>query len=106
MDFILFSNNWIVCMTYFQGLGTRESVLIEIMTTRSNSQIQAIKEVYFSLYEKSVESDIKGDTSGDFEDLLIALLKGKRDESLLVDAQRANEDAQVAPRILIFRFRP
>uniref|UniRef100_A0A915ERL1 Annexin n=1 Tax=Ditylenchus dipsaci TaxID=166011 RepID=A0A915ERL1_9BILA len=32
------------------GLGTRESVLIEIMTTRSNAQIQELKYTYKQLY--------------------------------------------------------
>lgn len=38
-----------------EGLGTRESVLIEIMTTRTNAQIQEVKLTYRKLYGRDLE---------------------------------------------------
>lgn len=34
------------CFVYFQGAGTNESTLIEILCTRNNRQIQEIKSTY------------------------------------------------------------
>ena len=48
-------------------------VLIEILASRSNNEIKAIREVYKKEYKNELEKDIEGDTSGDFRRLLIAL---------------------------------
>ncbi|XGW13597.1 hypothetical protein V3C99_000152 [Haemonchus contortus] len=77
-----------------QGLGTKESVLIEIMTSRTNSQIAEIRNVYQQLYRTSLESDLIGDTSGCFQRLLVSLCAGGRDESNRTDPLRANQDAR------------
>lgn len=47
-----------------KGLGTADSVLIEILCTRSNSEIKAIKDAYYKEYNKELEADLKDDTSG------------------------------------------
>ena len=46
------------------------------------------------MYGHSIEKDVKGDTSGYFQKILVALLMGQRDESDSVDAEKAIEDAQ------------
>ncbi|CEF64600.1 Annexin family and Annexin, type III family and Annexin repeat-containing protein [Strongyloides ratti] len=76
------------------GLGTNENILIEIMTSRTNSQIRDIKNAYNYLYNTDLESDIKGDTSGYFKRLLIALSTGFRDESNYVDINNAQQSAK------------
>jgi annexin A7/11 len=76
------------------GLGTKEHVLIEIMTTRTNAQIHELKQVYQQMYHRSLESDLIGDTSGHFQRLLISLCAGGRDESNHTDPLRANQDAR------------
>lgn len=78
-------------VTSFQGLGTKEKVLIEILCSRTNEQIFLIRAKYEELYHHSLEKDIKGDTSGDFENLLVALLQGNRDESNMIDSLKANQ---------------
>ena len=50
-----------------EGLGTKESVLIEIMTSRTNQQVQEIKNAYRALYGKELERDLIGETSGCFK---------------------------------------
>jgi annexin A7/11 len=75
------------------GLGTKENVLIEILTTRTNQQIQELKHVYHEMFHKSLEADIKGDTSGPFQNLLVSLCMGSRDESHHIDPLKANQDA-------------
>uniref|UniRef100_A0A0N4ZY31 Annexin n=1 Tax=Parastrongyloides trichosuri TaxID=131310 RepID=A0A0N4ZY31_PARTI len=74
-------------------LGTKEHVLIEIMCSRTNSQIAAIKNAYRYMYKRELEDDLIGDTSGYFKRLLVALSTGNRDESGYTDVARANQCA-------------
>lgn len=76
------------------GAGTDEACLIEILSTKSNHEIKAIKEEYKKAFGKELEADINGDTSGDFKRLLISLVQGNRDESSAPDANQAAADAQ------------
>eukprot|EP00824_Muranothrix_gubernata_P000399 TRINITY_DN1045_c0_g1_i2.p2 TRINITY_DN1045_c0_g1~~TRINITY_DN1045_c0_g1_i2.p2 ORF type:complete len:630 (+),score=168.20 TRINITY_DN1045_c0_g1_i2:24-1892(+) len=71
------------------GLGTKESVLIEILATRTNTQIGQIKAAYEKEFKKSLEKDIRGDTSGNFERLLIELLKCTRNTDTHISQQDA-----------------
>lgn len=75
------------------GAGTDEDSLIEILCTRTNPEIWDINEAYKRLYEKSLEDDISGDTSGHFQRLLISLCTGARDDAMY-DPEKAKEDAQ------------
>jgi hypothetical protein len=78
-----------------KGLGTTESTLIEILCSRSNNDIRNIKMAYRHLYGKELEEMIKGDTSGDFRGLLLALCKADRDESDGLNEGKAKTDAEV-----------
>ncbi|KAE8291739.1 Extracellular matrix protein FRAS1 Precursor [Larimichthys crocea] len=57
-----------------EGLGTKEKVLIDILTHRSSAQRQLICEAYQEATGRTLREDLKGDTDGDFEDLLVALI--------------------------------
>lgn len=88
----------------FQGLGTDEETLIEIVCSRNNEEMVEIKKVYrerkalfllgpdpdviqmcecvwltpaflSSVFKKELDKDIAGDTSGDFAKLLLALVQ-------------------------------
>ncbi|KAM6943745.1 annexin A3a isoform 1-T1 [Lycodopsis pacificus] len=56
-----------------EGLGTKEKTLIDILTHRSSAQKQLICEAYQEATSRTLVEDVKGDTVGDFEDLLVAL---------------------------------
>nr|XP_057903090.1 annexin A2 isoform X6 [Doryrhamphus excisus] len=56
------------------GLGTDEETLLEILCTRSSKQIRDIRVVYKELYKKDLEEEMKGETSGDFAKLVVALI--------------------------------
>uniref|UniRef100_A0A1I7V668 Annexin n=1 Tax=Loa loa TaxID=7209 RepID=A0A1I7V668_LOALO len=73
------------------GMGTKEKILVEIMCSRTNEEILWIKEKYEEDYGESLEDGVKGDTSGHFERLLVALLQGNRNESIAVDYRKANQ---------------
>ncbi|MBN3284240.1 ANX11 protein, partial [Polyodon spathula] len=77
-----------------KGAGTDEECLIEILSSRSNAEIQEINRAYKTEFKKSLEDAIKSDTSGHFERLLVSLCQGNRDESQNVDITLAKQDAQ------------
>ncbi|KAH7715815.1 CBN-NEX-2 protein [Aphelenchoides avenae] len=81
-----------------KGAGTRENVLIEILSTHTNHDINEIKHAYKHLYDRDLEHDVSSETSGDFKHLLISLLCAARDESHHVDTHKANEDAHALLR--------
>uniref|UniRef100_H0XLG9 Annexin n=1 Tax=Otolemur garnettii TaxID=30611 RepID=H0XLG9_OTOGA len=72
-----------------QGAGTQERALIEILCTRTNQEI-----CYQSEFGRDLEKDIRSDTSGHFECLLVSMCQGNRDENQSVNNQMTQEDAQ------------
>ncbi|XP_078597320.1 annexin A7-like isoform X1 [Branchiostoma floridae x Branchiostoma japonicum] len=79
------------------GAGTCEDVLIEIMCTKNNTEMEELKSVYSELYEgDSLEDDIENETSGHFKRLLVSLCNAQREdgEEDDVDEDLAEEDAR------------
>ncbi|XP_049866961.1 annexin B9-like isoform X1 [Pectinophora gossypiella] len=76
------------------GIGTDEDVLIEVMCTMSNHEIQVIKQAYTAIYGTLLEDDLRGDTSGNFKRLMTSLCMGNRSEEFHVDQEKAREDAR------------
>ena len=61
-----------------KGMGTNEDTLIEIIASRSNQQLAQIKNCYQQKYKRDLETDVKKETHGTLQHLLIALLQGSR----------------------------
>lgn len=78
-----------------KGLGTDEDVLVEVLATRSNREIEEIKRVFKQEYKKELEEVIKDETSGDFTTALLSMLGAKRDEGDEVDMELARKDAKI-----------
>ncbi|KAI1900361.1 hypothetical protein AGOR_G00049170 [Albula goreensis] len=57
-----------------EGIGTTEKTLIDILTHRSSSQRQLICKAYQDATGRNLVDDLEGDTHGNFEDLLVALV--------------------------------
>ncbi|KAJ8308801.1 hypothetical protein KUTeg_013675 [Tegillarca granosa] len=80
------------------GLGTTESTLIGILVTRNAKEKKAIQEQYKKVYKSDLEKDIISDTSGDFQNMLVALSKGERDQGTTVNQKEAQHDAKMLYR--------
>ena len=76
-----------------KGLGTKEGVLTEIIGSRTPQELQAIKQVYAANYGETLENAVAGDTSGDYQKLLLALLQCQRSQSPMADANGCAADA-------------
>ncbi|XP_031671848.1 annexin A5-like [Oncorhynchus kisutch] len=65
-----------------KGAGTDEKVLIEILSSRTAQQIKDITAAYRQEFNKNLEEDVTGDTSGHFRRLLVILLQASRQQGV------------------------
>ncbi|KAJ4756776.1 Annexin [Rhynchospora pubera] len=63
-----------VARVAIEGLGTDENALTRVITTRAEVDLQLIKEAYMKRTSVPLDRAVAGDTSGDYERMLIALL--------------------------------
>lgn len=71
-----------------QGLGTKESAMNEVLLSRSNADLNAIKHEYQRLYKRTVEADVRADLS----------MKTERLFDMVMAARRAEDSAPVIPQ--------
>ena len=58
-----------------KGMGTNDNLLIRILVTRDEIDLKEINKVYVAKYKMSLIDQVKDETSGDYKNLLIALIK-------------------------------
>ncbi|MCQ6473497.1 hypothetical protein NPN13_24760, partial [Vibrio parahaemolyticus] len=68
--------------------------LIEILASRTNEQMHQLVAAYKDAYERDLESDIIGDTSGHFQKMLVVLLQGTRENDDVVSEDLVQQDVQ------------
>ncbi len=61
-----------------KGLGTNEDTLIEIIASRPPQVLRAVKAKYKEKYNRDLETDVKKETHGTLQHLLISLLQCSR----------------------------
>ena len=74
-----------------KGLGTDEETLSEMIATRPSRQLIKIRERYPELYNETLESDIKGDTSKYYKNILIAMIQGQRSDNPYPNTEKMKE---------------
>lgn len=77
-----------------KGAGTKESVLIEILASRDDAHLAAIKVAYKQEFGSDLEEALMSETGGDFGHLVVALANSQRNEQEGVNEAKAREDAQ------------
>lgn len=70
------------------GMGTKEVVLNDVLLSRSNADLKAIKSAYAQTFRRSLEDVVKGDLS----------MKTERHFMLVLAANRAEDSAPVNPQ--------
>lgn len=89
-----------------EGFGTNEKTLIEILTQRSSSQKQEIAKAYRETTKRILVNDLKGETHGDFEKVLVGLARplAVNDAEWLLKAMKgAGTDDKILIEILASR---
>ena len=80
-------------MEAMKGWGTNDSLLCEVVGTRSNLELLAAKAAFLEISGgERVESMVDGDTSGDYKDFLLECLKCRRSEGQ-ADSEKAQSAA-------------
>jgi annexin A7/11 len=82
------------CHKALEGLGTNEETLIDIIGTRPGWMLKKIKEEYKEKYKVELEEDIKKETTGDFQKLLISLLACSRSDNKNPDKEKCSQIAK------------
>uniref|UniRef100_A0A914RZ09 Annexin n=1 Tax=Parascaris equorum TaxID=6256 RepID=A0A914RZ09_PAREQ len=77
------------------GVGTAKSVVVEILSSRSNDELRHVKNEYKTQYGRPLDRDVSDDTSGEFREILLTLLQCRRDEGHMIDNAKAREEARV-----------
>ncbi|XP_048044124.1 annexin A3-like [Megalobrama amblycephala] len=77
-----------------KGAGTDNSILIEILSSRTNKQIKELSATYSEETKKTLIQTLKTEVSGDYGKAILLLAEGARDESTNVNANQAKEDAK------------
>ena len=77
-----------------KGAGTNEDTLIEIIASRPPAVLMQIKQKFQQKYNRDLETDVKKETSGTLQHLLISLLQGNRSTNPHPDQARCAAIAQ------------
>jgi len=77
-----------------KGLGTNEDTLIEIIASRPPHILKAVKARYQEKYKRDLETDVKKETSGTLQHLLISLLQCSRSVNAHPDVAACAQIAQ------------
>ena len=77
-----------------KGAGTNEDTLIEIIASRQQHVLAAVKAKYQEKYKRNLEDDVKSETHGTLQHLLISLLQCSRSTNPNPDPVRCAQIAQ------------
>ncbi|XP_064110623.1 annexin-B12-like [Macrobrachium nipponense] len=78
----------------FDGVGTDENVLVDILCCKTPEELQSLCYYYEEAHGRSLDDDLESELSGDFQSLMRSLVAAGRDEDQTKDAVSARKDAQ------------
>ncbi|CAH1775394.1 unnamed protein product [Owenia fusiformis] len=82
------------CIHDAMKFGTCEKTLIQVLCSKTNSEIKAIADAYEAMYDCEMEEDLKSDLSGTFQNIIISIIQGKRADNIEVDQELVVKDAE------------
>jgi len=74
-------------------LGTDDDQLIEVLCTRNNQELRDMKAAYYRMYQREVEKDVADDTSFNYKQILLTILRADRPELQTVNMEEVKRDA-------------
>ncbi|WEW57100.1 hypothetical protein PRK78_002560 [Emydomyces testavorans] len=78
-----------------KGIGTNESLLDNVLLSRSNADLKAIKQAYQRTFGKPMEADVRGDLSMATEQFYNNVMAAERaEESTPIDPNMVNQDSR------------
>eukprot|EP00055_Hartaetosiga_balthica_P018479 m.134501 g.134501 ORF g.134501 m.134501 type:complete len:825 (+) comp9619_c0_seq1:71-2545(+) len=78
-----------------KGWGTENRLLVDLLCTKESDEIVKIHSAYAETYDRDLAKDIVGDTSGDFEKLLLGILECNRASTeAKIDHDKIQADAE------------
>lgn len=81
-------NDLYALLEAIEGPGTNEDLLNDVLLSRSNADLRAIKEGYRRTFRKDLEADVKGELS----------MKTERHFAMVLAANRAEDSAPIIPQ--------
>ncbi|RNA16722.1 annexin A13 [Brachionus plicatilis] len=78
----------------FQGMGTNEQKIIEILCTKNAEEIREVKNAYRKMYRTELEADLKNEEGGDLGRLFRSLASGGRRENHGYDKEFIEKETQ------------
>ena len=76
--------------TAMKGIGSDKDVITEVLCFRDQKRINEIKAKFQEKYGKDLVAEIKSETSGDYQKIVLQLLEGGRQENAQADLQKCS----------------
>ena len=76
--------------TAMKGIGSDKNVITEVLCFRDQKRINEIKAKFQEKYGKDLVAEIKSETSGDYQKIVLQLLEGGRQENAQADLQKCS----------------
>ena len=76
--------------TAMKGIGSDKDVITEVLCFRDQKRINEIKSKFQEKYGKDLVAEIKSETSGDYQKIVLQLLEGGRQENAQADLQKCS----------------
>ncbi|KAI4471100.1 annexin [Holotrichia oblita] len=77
-----------------EGMGTNEDTLIEIICSKTNSEMKHLVDTYERMYERPLTEHLCSETGGNLRRLLTLISTGTRDDSKETNRTEAREKAE------------